>query len=74
MAMSCGHGNRKSVLQRRGLELLVKSLKLLIKLDETAKKENEEALSYIYYRAGKLFQRNSEEKKRVAGCTRGLII
>jgi len=50
-----------------GTRIIDKVLDGFDHLDETTKKENEEALSYIYYRAGKLFQRNSEEKKRVAG-------
>jgi ppGpp synthetase/RelA/SpoT-type nucleotidyltranferase len=66
MAMSCGM-DIENPCYAEGTRIIGKVLEAFDQLDETPKKENEEALSYIYYRAGKLFQRNSEEKKRVAG-------
>ena len=65
MTMLCGL-DTENPCYVEGTRIIEKVLDGFDQLDETTKKENEEALSYIYYRAGKLFQRNSEEKKRVA--------
>jgi ppGpp synthetase/RelA/SpoT-type nucleotidyltranferase len=65
ITMSCGL-DTENPFYVDGTRIIDKVLDGFDQLDETTKKENEEALSYIYYRAGKLFQRNSEEKKRVA--------
>lgn len=51
-----------------GLKILEQTLKAIESLDAAIKNENEEELSYIYYRYGKLLQRNEEEIKRVADC------
>jgi hypothetical protein len=65
LAMSCGT-ELSSVCYREGIKKIDEALIAFDQLDDLTKKENEEALSYIYYRAGKLFQRNDEETSRVA--------
>jgi ppGpp synthetase/RelA/SpoT-type nucleotidyltranferase len=66
MAMSCGM-DTENPCYVEGTRIIGKVLESFDQLEEAAKKENEEALSYIYYLAGKHLQRNTEEKKRVAG-------
>ena len=48
-----------------GIKLIDQSLIFFDSLPAEVKKDNEEALSYIYYRAGRLLQRNPEETRRV---------
>ncbi|HBC80350.1 MAG TPA: hypothetical protein DCZ51_17095 [Bacteroidales bacterium] len=48
-----------------GTRIIDEVLKEFDQLDDQARKGNEEGFSYLCYRAGKLFQRNSGEKSRV---------
>lgn len=65
MAMSCG-AEVNSSCYTEGLKIIEQSLKYFDSLSPEDKEENQEVLSYICFRAGKLFQRNVEETRRSA--------
>ncbi len=50
----------------QGIYIIKKSLGIFNGLTEELKKENKEELSYIYYRYGRLMQRNEEESRQLA--------
>ncbi len=64
LVLSCGK-NTDNHCYREGIKIIEQTLTEIGMLDSEVKKENEEKLSYLYYRAGKLLQRNVEENKRV---------
>lgn len=65
LAMSCGN-ELNSLCYAEGLKIINQALESFDNLSTEIKKENEEVLSYIYFRMGKLLQRNVEETLRVA--------
>lgn len=64
LAMSCC-GEINSLTYVEGIRIIDQTLKAFDNLTPEVKKENEEVLSYIYFRYGKLLQRNVEETRRV---------
>ncbi len=65
MVMSC-RTETDNPCYRKGLKVIQKVLTAFNSPDYLSGKEKKEELSYIYYRAGKLLQRNTEESRRVA--------
>ncbi len=64
-AMSCG-SETDTPCYREGIKTIQKVLAAFNRLESITGKEEKEELSYIYYRAGKLLQRNPEETRQVA--------
>jgi ppGpp synthetase/RelA/SpoT-type nucleotidyltranferase len=65
LAMSC-NSEINSAKYFEAIKIINHALNAFNKLPETVREDNSEVLSYIYYRAGKLLQRNVEETERVA--------
>lgn len=65
LAMSCGN-DIDTPCYAEGMKIIKQTLESFEKLSAKEKKENEETMSYIYFRAAKLLQRNVEETSRVA--------
>lgn len=65
LVLSCGK-QTSNPKYREGIKIIEHTLTNIGMLSPDEEKENEEALSYLYYRAGKLLQRDVEENKRVA--------
>jgi ppGpp synthetase/RelA/SpoT-type nucleotidyltranferase len=65
LALSC-YGDIHTSSYAEGLKILDRTMKVFSDLPENVKKENKEALGYLYYRVGKLLQRNEEESQQVA--------
>lgn len=64
LALSCGR-KTDNPSYSEGIKMVEQALTDIVLLDAEVKQENDETLSYLYYRAGKLLQRNVEENKRV---------
>jgi ppGpp synthetase/RelA/SpoT-type nucleotidyltranferase len=65
LALSCGK-ELNAVCYAEGMKIIDKVLSEFDSLPDEIMKENEEVLSYIYYRAGKLVQRNVDETLKSA--------
>lgn len=65
LALSC-NCEINSAKYFEAVKIINQALNAFDKLPETVREENSEVLSYIFYRAGKLLQRNVEETERVA--------
>jgi ppGpp synthetase/RelA/SpoT-type nucleotidyltranferase len=65
LAMAC-NCEINSARYFEAIKIINQTLNAFDKLPDDIREENREALSYIYYRAGKLLQRNVEETGRVA--------
>jgi ppGpp synthetase/RelA/SpoT-type nucleotidyltranferase len=64
LALSCGSEINTSCYAE-GIRIMDQTLKAFDILSPEVKKENEEVLSYLFFRAGRLLQRNEEETSRV---------
>ncbi len=65
LILTCGT-ELNSACYVEGMKIIHRVMKDFDQISPEGKKENEEALSYIYFRAGKLIQRNMDETDRVA--------
>jgi len=65
LALSC-EGEINTSCYAEGIKIIDQTLKDFEILSTEVKKENAEVLSYLYFRAGRLLQRNEEETSRVA--------
>lgn len=67
VVLSLSSGNdTKSVIYDEGMSSIKQSLELFNALPEEIQKANEQELSYIHYRYGRLLQRNEEESEQQA--------